>query len=110
MNQADWANESTRCLTIFLDGGGDPDTDVDGRPLIDDDFLLLVNGWKEPVEFVLPTVSGSPSWLAEIDTGRGAETPGHRGGRAIDGGGRVLIPDFSLMVLRGDHQTATLPV
>jgi len=100
MTQEDWANESTRCLTIFLDGGGDPDAGVDGRPLDDDDFLLLANSWKEPVEFVVPTVGGSPSWAIEIDTGQPAEATSVPAGEAIDAGGRVLIPDFSLMVLR----------
>jgi len=103
MNQEDWANESTRCLTIFLDGDDDPDTGVDGRPLIDHDFLLSVNSWKEPVEFVLPAVGGHRSWVTEIDTGHPAGT-GHGAGKAIDAGDRVLIPDFSLMVLRANDQ------
>ena len=109
MNQEDWANESTRCLTIFLDGGDDPDTGVDGRPLIDDDFLIMVNGWKEPVEFVLPTAGRTTSWVTEIDTGSPAEATGHPGGKAIDSGGRVLIPDFSLLVLRANPQPSVPP-
>jgi hypothetical protein len=51
---------------------------------------------------VLPTVGGHLSWVTEIDTGHAAGT-GH-GGKAIDAGDRVLIPDFSLMVLRADEQ------
>jgi isoamylase len=101
MSQDDWSNEATRCLTIFLDGSGDPDTSADGRPLIDDDFLLLVNSWKEPVEFVLPTVGKSRSWETEIDAGRSTEPADPTGATVIDAGGRVLIPEFSLVVLRG---------
>jgi glycogen operon protein len=108
MVQEDWANESTRCLTIFLDGHDDPDTGVDGRPLIDDDFLLLVNSWKEPVEFVLPKVGGHLSWVTEIDAGHPADTS-HPGDKAIDPGDRVLVPDFSLMVLRANHQPLVPP-
>ena len=99
MSLEDWANESTRCLTIFLDGDDDPDTGVDGRPLVDDDFLLLVNSWEEPVEFVLPAVGGHLSWVTEINTGHPVDT-GHRGDEVIAVGDRVLIPDFSLTVLR----------
>ncbi len=99
MTQADWSNQSTRCLTIFLNGSSDPDVAADGRALIDDDFLLLVNGWQEPVEFVLPAVGGHLSWLTEIDTGR--PLAGTSAGRkAIDAGDRILICDFSLVVLR----------
>ena len=99
MSQADWSNQLTRCLTIFLDGSSDPDVAADGRPLIDDDFLLLVNGWQEPVEFVLPAVGGHLSWLTEIDTGR-PPAGTSAGGKAIDAGDRILICDFSLVVLR----------
>jgi isoamylase len=101
MGEEDWANQSTRCLAIFLDGSGDPDTSADGRPLIDDDFLLLVNSWKEPVEFVLPTVGKSPSWLTEIDTGRPTEGANAPEEKSIGAGGRLVLPDFSLAVLRG---------
>jgi glycogen operon protein len=37
-----------RCLTIHLDGTSDPDRNEDGTPELDDDFLVLVNGWWEP--------------------------------------------------------------
>jgi isoamylase len=104
MSQADWSNESTRCLAIFLDGGDDPDTDADGCPLIDDDFLVLLNGWKEPVEFVLPTVGRSASWVTEIDTALLADPTGHPERILVDADCRVLITDFSLMVLRANHQ------
>jgi isoamylase len=102
MTQEDWANESTRCLTIFLDGSDDPDFAVDGRLLIDDDFLLLVNSWKEPVEFVLPTVGKGTSWVSEIDTGR-ATSPIEPGDAAVALGGRISVADFSLVVLRAEH-------
>jgi glycogen operon protein len=108
MSQGDWANESTRCLTIFLDGDDDPDTGVDGRPLVDDDFLLSVNSWKEPVEFVLPAVGGHRSWVTEIDSGEPSDTA-HRGDKAIDAGARILIPDFSLLVLRANDQPSGPP-
>jgi isoamylase len=99
MGQEDWANNSTRCLCIFLDGSDDPDTGADGHPLIDDNFLVLVNSWKEPIEFVLPTVGEGSCWVSEIDTGK-PTLPMGSGGPAIEGGGRVLIGDFSLAVLR----------
>jgi isoamylase len=102
MRQEDWANEATRCLTIFLDGSGDPDHDVDGRPLVDDDFLILVNSWTEPVEFVLPTVGRHTSWVPEIDTGFPVGATRPPGGVATEGGGRVELADFSLLVMRAE--------
>ena len=109
MTQADWANGSTRCLTIYLDGIDDPDVDAEGRPLVDDDFLLLVNSWEESVEFVLPTAGRGRSWLTMIDTGRPAGSPDDPAGGAIDVGGRVLMADYSLAVLQSDRQIAVPP-
>ena len=37
-------------------------------PLLDDDFLVLVNGWWEPLGFRLPTVAAGRAWRAELDT------------------------------------------
>jgi isoamylase len=99
MTPEDWANEETKCLAIFLDGRDDPDTDADGRSLVDDDFLILVNSWVEPVEFVLPKVGSGSSWLTEIDTGR---PPANVAAESTPSaaGSPILIGDFSLLVLR----------
>jgi isoamylase len=104
MEQEDWSNQSTRCLSIFLNGSDDPDTGSDGRPLVDDDFLLLVNSWREPVEFVLPKVGKGSSWLTEIDTAQ-PTVPIDPGGQPIEVGGHILIGDFSLVVLRAANTT-----
>ena len=45
-----------------------PDRAADGSPLIDDDFLVLVNAWWEPLDFVLPAICAGQQWVAEIDT------------------------------------------
>ena len=39
---------------MYLDGSDAPDLGPDGQPLLDDDFLVLVNGWWEPIEFTIP--------------------------------------------------------
>jgi isoamylase len=39
-----------------------------GRSLIDDDFLVLVNSWWEPLGFVLPETRPGAQWQAEIDS------------------------------------------
>lgn len=103
MSQGDWTNGWTRCLTIYLDGSDDPDTDSDGHPLFDDDFLLLVNGWEEPVEFTVPAVGRGRPWATVIDTGRPAGDPTGPAASATGVGGAVLIADFSLVVLRSDR-------
>ena len=101
MAEDDWANQSTRCLAIYLDGDDDPDLGADGRPLIDDDFLVLVNGWKEPVAFTLPQIDRTAQWVTTIDTAEFA-MPSGSATRNLPPGDQILVGDFSIVVLRAE--------
>ncbi|HET6985033.1 MAG TPA: glycogen debranching protein GlgX [Kribbella sp.] len=68
MSQADWADPGARSVALYLDGDDAPDRAPDGTLLIDDDFLLLVNAWWEPLDFVVPTTEPGKTWTREIDT------------------------------------------
>ena len=68
MTQADWSFPGARSLALYLDGADDPDRDADGTPLVDDDFLLLVNAWWQPLEFAVPATEPGETWDPEIDT------------------------------------------
>ncbi|MUL80149.1 glycogen debranching protein GlgX [Mycolicibacterium sp. CBMA 226] len=86
MTQANWADPEARSFALFIDGATDPDVSADGVPLLDDDFLLLVNGWWEPLTFELPADYGAHRWEvvcstfdpAERDTVAGPTTVGPR--------------------------------
>ena len=43
MTGEDWQNPDTHQLQMFLAGRGIDDVDDDGRPLVDDNLLLLFN-------------------------------------------------------------------
>jgi isoamylase len=68
MTMANWADADARCIAIYLDGRNSPDRSEDGTPLLDDDFLVLVNSWWEPLDFVVPETRVAQRWCAEIDT------------------------------------------
>jgi len=68
MDGGDWADPNARAIVIYLDGSDDPDRAADGTPLVDDDFLVLVNSWWEPLDFVLPATRPQAAWRVEIDT------------------------------------------
>ena len=55
MTPANWADPGARCISIYLDGDDAPDRADDGTLLVDDDFLVLVNGWWEPLSSSSPT-------------------------------------------------------
>jgi isoamylase len=104
MGADDWSNPTARCMAIYLDGKDDPDTDVEGRPLVDEDFLVLVNGWQEPVQFNLPTVGPSGSgWAVSID----AAALRSEASAPIGAGGSLSVADYSVVVLRAEGPQAT---
>ena len=68
MTAQDWADPNARCIAIYLDGRDAPDRDGQGRLLVDDDLLVLVNGWSDPIDFVLPDPRPGASWSVELDS------------------------------------------
>ena len=54
MTAADWSDENALAIALYLDGSDDPDRAEDGTWLLDDDFLVLVNAWWQPLGFTLP--------------------------------------------------------
>jgi glycogen operon protein len=68
MTAADWSDPNALAIGLCLDGSDDPDRAADGTLLVDDDFLVLVNAWWEPLTFVLPVTRPQKEWQVEIDT------------------------------------------
>jgi len=73
MTGADWNDASALAVTVYLDGSDSPDRAADGSLLIDDDFLILVNAWWEPLTFTIPVTrppqdAAQRTWLPELDT------------------------------------------
>jgi isoamylase len=98
MTAADWSDGSALALALYLDGTDHPDRAADGMPLLDDDFLVLVNAWWEPLEFTLPATRAASAWHAELDTydpARPAATAVFRAG------GQLTVGPRSIVVLRG---------
>ena len=77
---------------LYLDGADDPDRAADGSALVDDDFLVLVNAWWEPLDFVIPSTRPGQTWYGEIDTFDLRTVPGlATHGRRRHGDGRPPI-------------------
>jgi hypothetical protein len=92
MEGGDWADPGALAIGIYLDGSDDPDRAEDGTPLTDDDFLVLVNGWWEPLDFTLPATRPDARWAVEIDTHDPGSQAGDRGvGDAVTIGPRSIV-------------------
>jgi glycogen operon protein len=98
MTLANWNDPGARSVAVYLDGRDAPDLTADGTPLLDDDFLLLVNAWWEPLGFVVPPARSGQLWEAELDTYQpaGAAAPG-----TLAAGDHVTVGPRSVVLLRG---------
>ena len=96
MTGTDWSDPHALAIALYLDGSDDPDRAADGTWLVDDDFLVLVNAWWEPLEFVLPATRPKAKWQVEIDTHdptpqTGPAAPDHRAGDHVTVGPRSVV-------------------
>jgi isoamylase len=94
MTEADWQWPGARTVAVHLDGTAAPDLDQHGRPMLDDDLLILANAWWEPVAFSLPDVGRPAHWQVELDTYDPSRTT------AVTAGDPVTVGPRSLTVLR----------
>jgi glycogen operon protein len=105
MTQRDWADHSALALGIYLDGSDDPDSDPDGNPMLDDDFLVLVNAWWEPLEFAIPPTRPGQAWQAEIDSHDPKKPAAARRAPQRRAGDHVTVGPRSVCVLRGPRMS-----
>jgi isoamylase len=76
VTEEQWADDTMHAMAIYLDGINSPDQDKDGSDLLDDDFLILVNSWWEPVTFTLPEFRDTAqTWFIELDSYDPAVSP-----------------------------------
>ena len=103
MTASDWPDASAPAIALYLVGSGDPDSDdpdqaADGTPLLDDDFLVLVNARLEPLEFVLPATREQAAWRIELDTYDPA-VPGTTAAAGRGAGDHFTVSPRSIVVL-----------
>ena len=103
MTTEDWTDPKRATIGLLLSGDALDWRDAMGEPVVDDSFLVLLNGSREDVPFTLPPASWGARWAVRIDTTKDAiaEEGEH------DAGARILLVSNSAMVLkraeRGAH-------
>ncbi|HVO87341.1 MAG TPA: glycogen debranching protein GlgX [Casimicrobiaceae bacterium] len=74
MTDTEWSQSFARCLGAHLSGRGMDERDDFGRPVTDDDVMLLLNAHDDLIAFRLPgAVSGE--WTVAIDTAHAEGIP-----------------------------------
>jgi isoamylase len=102
MTGSDWATNGSLALAVYLDGSDDPDRSDDGRLLVDDDFLVLVNAWWEPAGFTVPVTRAGLTWQTCVDTYDPARTAA-----ALRAGDSLPVGPRSIVVLIGPRLEPT---
>jgi glycogen operon protein len=70
-----------------------------GRLVLDDDLLLVVNGWWERLTFTLPDIGAPRSWRREIDTSAADGAPKTADATRLATGATLDVAPRSLMLL-----------
>lgn len=69
MDAEDWQEGDAHCLGLYLAGTELTDLDAQGRPVKDEDFLLLLNAFHDGIPFTLPSLpDDKSSWELLLDT------------------------------------------
>ena len=94
MTSGDWSDPNALAVGIYLDGSDDPDRAADGTLLLDDDFLVLVNAWWEPLDFTIPPAGPGRrgSWPSTATTRSGPPGAGRPRPRGRPGTGSPSAP------------------
>jgi len=110
MTVSDWQS-GRKSVAVYVDGTVAPDLDAHGRPVLDDDVLILVNGSPRPVTFTIPEVGKRCHWRTELDSfhlGADITRPGTAGATDTTGAANLVrtgTQATTAQIGAGDHLT-----
>ncbi|MCC7365079.1 MAG: glycogen debranching protein GlgX [Dehalococcoidia bacterium] len=78
MTEAAWHDPETRTLGMVLAGPATDITDDEGRRVVDDTLVILMNADPEEMHFRLPPTLGGARWSLVLDTARPEEAEDSR--------------------------------
>jgi isoamylase len=97
MTDGDWNAQTATTMTVFLNGGGIPERDALGEPIVDDSFLVLFNPLGDGVCFTLPERGYGRTWETVVDTADPLLAPRRRTSKA---GGGLDVEPHTMVALR----------
>jgi isoamylase len=97
MTDEDWDLKWVRAIAIRLGGSALEEIDEQGNRVWDDDFLILLNGAPDAVEFTIPDSPGPDTWEITVDTTK-SDVPAKDG--SVTTGEIMTLAGRSAMLLR----------
>jgi isoamylase len=105
MTDEEWNNSFARSLGLQMSGLLEGEYDAQGRPEVDDDFLLLFNADQEEVTFQIPPFPEEARWEVFMDT---AYSAGLKPDGFLEPGGVYTLRPRSMAVLVNGHPRETV--
>ncbi|WP_058233869.1 glycogen debranching protein GlgX [Devriesea agamarum] len=102
MEETDWTNADSKCVTVFLNGSCIPEPNERGERVFDDCALFLFNASGGDVEFTMPPAEFGEEWTVVLGT---AAT--HTVGEQIQAGSTLVRPAHSVLWLGRSHRGST---
>ncbi|HVY81084.1 MAG TPA: glycogen debranching protein GlgX [Steroidobacteraceae bacterium] len=96
LTSEDWNTSFNRCLGVYMAGTAIERVDKRGRPVKDNNFLMLFNAHHEEIPFLLPEFHAGGAWLLVLDTANEAH-PFEQ--QHFDAGARFPLQGRSMAVL-----------
>jgi len=100
MDHVLWAAPDVQTLGVFLNGEEIPDRGPRGERIVDDSFLLLLNGGPEPAMFTLPGRPWGKEYELVLDTGLAFVLPAGADAPTYLAGEELSMTSRSVAVLR----------
>jgi isoamylase len=102
MAPSDWEDPPRATMGLLLSGDALDWRDVEGEAVVDDSFLVLLNGAHEDVDFIVPNIDWGSRWALRIDTAQGMVTidGAQENQTEIDASEKVKLLAHSVMVFQ----------
>jgi glycogen operon protein len=99
MLQEDWQAPPRATIGLLLTADALDWRSATGEPVVDDSFLVLLNGSREDVEFTIPAYEWGTRWAPVIDTTRSTiDLPPQSASGGIDAATRVTLAANTVLV------------
>ncbi len=100
MSLIDWQEPKGAVLGMLVAGDALGWTDDDGSALMDDSFLVWLNGSRDKVTVTLPSEEWGEGWRLRVDTSLPHTLPGHQGEELAPGTTLELAGSSALLLKR----------
>ena len=91
MTEEEWNQPWARSTMVFYNGEAIREPDANGRRILDDDFLLLINAAPEAVDFTLPDANYGHIWHTVVDTAGDDDHKDYQSGDVVHVGPRTAF-------------------